>query len=69
MPCEGEIRDRSTEGQHYRMASLNLLAAIVIYWNTVRLGEAVAQAKARRLARCPRSPVAHLAPRMGSSPE
>ncbi len=26
--------DRSSEGQHYRMAGLNLLAAIVIYWNT-----------------------------------
>ena len=35
------------EGQHYRMAGLNLLAAIVIYWNTARLGEAVRQ---RRLA-------------------
>ena len=31
---QGEIRDRSSEGQHYRMAGLNLLAAIVIYWNT-----------------------------------
>ena len=29
----GEIRDRSSEGQQYRMAELNLLAAIVIYWN------------------------------------
>ncbi len=28
--CQGEIRDRSSEGQHYRMAGLNLLAAIVI---------------------------------------
>lgn len=40
---QGEIRDRSMEGQHYRMAGLNLLAAIVIYWNTARLGEAVAR--------------------------
>lgn len=40
---QGEIRDRTTEGQHYRMAALNLLAAIVIYWNTARLGEAVVQ--------------------------
>ncbi|CTQ34867.1 Tn3 family transposase [Jannaschia rubra] len=38
---QGEIRDRTAEGQHYRMAALNLLAAIVIYWNTARLGEAV----------------------------
>ena len=41
----GEIRDRSSEGQHYRMAGLNLLAAIVIYWNTAHLGEAVRQRK------------------------
>ncbi len=40
---QGEIRDRTAEGQHYRMAALNLLAAIVIYWNTARLGEAVAE--------------------------
>ncbi|MGJ8624137.1 MAG: Tn3 family transposase [Yoonia sp.] len=40
---QGEIRDRTIEGQHYRMAALNLLATIVIYWNTARLGEAVVQ--------------------------
>ena len=40
---QGEIRDRSSEGQHCRMAGLNLLAAIVIYWNTAHLGEAVGQ--------------------------
>ena len=32
---------RAAEGQHYRIAGLNLLAAIVIYWNTVKLSEAV----------------------------
>ena len=37
--------DRSSEGQHYPMAELNLLAAIVIYWNTAYLGEAVRQRK------------------------
>ena len=42
---QGEIRDRSSEGQRYRMAGLNLLAAIVIYWNTAHLGEAVRQRK------------------------
>ncbi|NEX48473.1 transposase [Rhodobacter sp. ETT8] len=26
---QGEIRDRTVEGQHYRMAGLNLLAAIM----------------------------------------
>ena len=40
-----EIRDRSSEGQHYRMAGLNLLAAIVIYWNTAHLYETVGQRK------------------------
>ncbi len=29
---QGEIRDRTAEAQHYRMAGLNLLAAIIIYW-------------------------------------
>ncbi|MEN5315381.1 Tn3 family transposase [Pseudomonas koreensis] len=38
---QGEIRDRTTEGQHYRIAGLNLLTAIIIYWNTVHLGRAV----------------------------
>ena len=41
----GEIRDRTPEGQHYRMAGLNLLAAIIIYWNTKHLGQAVAARK------------------------
>ena len=35
--------DRSSEDRHYRMAVLNLPAAIVIYRNTVHLGEAVRQ--------------------------
>ena len=35
--------DRSSEGQLYRMAGLNLLAAIVIYWNTAHLSEVVRQ--------------------------
>ncbi|MFK8050291.1 MAG: Tn3 family transposase [Halioglobus sp.] len=46
---QGEIRDRTSEGQHYRMAGLNLLAAIVIYWNTLHLGHAVAQRQERGL--------------------
>ncbi len=58
---QGEIRDRTSEGQHYRMAGLNLLTAIVIYWNTVRLGEAVRQ---RRRAGLPVEPelLAHISP-------
>ena len=31
---QGEIHDRPNEGQHYRMAGLSLLAAIVTSWNT-----------------------------------
>jgi len=34
----GEIRDRSSENQHLRMKHLNLLSAIIIYWNTKHLG-------------------------------
>ena len=58
---QGEIRDRSSEGQHYRMAGLNLLAAIVIYWNTAHLGEAVRQ---RRLTGLTVEPelLAHISP-------
>src|SRR3546814_13913180 len=37
----GEIRDRSGEGHHYRIAGMNLLAAIIIFWNTMKLGEVV----------------------------
>ena len=42
---QGEISDRTVEGQHFRMAGLNLLAAIIIYWNTKHLGQAVAARK------------------------
>ena len=58
---QGEIRDRSSEGQHYRMAGQNLLAAVVIYWNTVRLSEAVRQ---RKRAGLPVEPelLAHISP-------
>ncbi|MGE6823895.1 Tn3 family transposase, partial [Pseudomonas soli] len=33
------------EGQHYRIAGMNLLAAIIIFWNTMKLGEVVANQK------------------------
>jgi TnpA family transposase len=58
---QGEIRDRTTEGQHYRMAGLNLLAAIVIYWNTARLGEAVHQREKAGLS-VPPELLAHTSP-------
>jgi TnpA family transposase len=38
---QGEIRDRITEGQHYRIAGLNLLSAIIIYCNCKQFGIAV----------------------------
>ena len=44
---QGEIRDRTTEGRHFRMAALNLLAAIVIYWNTARLARPSLNASAQ----------------------
>ena len=58
---QGEIRDRSAEGQHFRMAGLNLLAAIIIYWNTKHLGQAVTN---RRRAGLDCSPglLAHISP-------
>ncbi len=40
---QGEIRDRSSQAQEYRIAGLNLLAAIIIYWNTKHLGKIIAK--------------------------
>jgi hypothetical protein len=58
---QGEIRDRTVEGQHYRMAGLNLLTAIIIYWNTKYLGQAVAARKRAGLD-CPQELLAHISP-------
>jgi len=58
---QGEIRDRTTEGQHYRMAGLNLLAAIIIYWNTVHLGKSVIKRKIAGLDCSPKL-LAHTSP-------
>jgi len=58
---QGEIRDRSSEGQHFRMAGLNLLAAIVIYWNTKHLGQAVASRRRESLDVSPNL-LAHISP-------
>lgn len=58
---QGEIRDRTTEGQHFRMAGLNLLAAIIIYWNTKHLGHAVAGRRRERLD-CSPGLLAHISP-------
>ncbi|PWL33544.1 Tn3 family transposase [Marivita sp. XM-24bin2] len=58
---QGEIRDRTSEGQHFRMAGLNLLAAIVIYWNTKHLGVAVANRRREGLD-CSPHLMAHISP-------
>ncbi len=58
---QGEIRDRTSEGQHVRMAGLNLLAAIVIYWNTKHLGQAVANRR-REGMDCSANLLAHISP-------
>lgn len=58
---QGEIRDRTTEAQHYRMAGLNLLAAIIIYWNTDQLGKAVQQRKTAGLD-CSPELLSHISP-------
>lgn len=58
---QGEIRDRTSEGQHYRMAGLNLLAAIIIYWNTLHLGKAVATRQKAGLDTPPEL-LAHISP-------
>ena len=58
--------DLSSEGKHYRMAGLNLLAAIVIYWNGANLDEAVRQRKHAGADR--RAPIlAHISPLDGST--
>lgn len=43
----GEIRDRTFENQKYRASGLNLAVAAVILWNTVYLGRAVNELRAR----------------------
>ncbi|UES42126.1 Tn3 family transposase [Roseibium aggregatum] len=58
---QGEIRDRTTEGQHYRIAGLNLLTAIIVYWNTVHLGHAVAERRNEGLDVTPEL-LAHISP-------
>lgn len=58
---QGEIRDRTAEGQHYRIAGLNLLTAIIVYWNTVHLGHAVAERRNEGLDVSPEL-LAHISP-------
>ena len=55
--CETEPR----EGQHYRVAGLNLLTAIIIYCNTLKLGAAVFASKNAGLE-IPAEFLAHISP-------
>ena len=54
-------RGRTEEGQHYRVAGLNLLTAIIIYWNTLKLGAAVFASKNDGLE-IPAEFLAHISP-------
>ena len=58
---QGEIRDRTIEGQHFRIAGLNLLATIIIYWNTDHLGRAAVQRKRTGFS-TPEELLAHISP-------
>ena len=42
---QGRTCNKTTERQHYRMAGLNLLTAIIIYWNTKQLGHSASVRK------------------------
>jgi TnpA family transposase len=57
----GEITDRTSENQHLRMMHLNLLAAIVIYWNTKHLGRIIHNMKQQGIY-VPPEKLAHLSP-------
>lgn len=57
----GEIADRTSENQHIRMMNLNLLAAIIIYWNTKHLGHIIHNIKQQKI-NVPQEKIAHLSP-------
>ena len=57
----GEITDRTSENQHLRMMHLNLLAAIIIYWNTKHLGRIVTHMETQGTC-IPPEKLTHLSP-------
>ncbi|WP_010303452.1 Tn3 family transposase [Candidatus Odyssella thessalonicensis] len=57
----GEITDRTSENQHLRMMHLNLLTAIIIYWNTKHLGRIIHDMKQQGI-HVPPEKLAHLSP-------
>lgn len=57
----GEITDRTSENQHLRMMHLNLLTAIIIYWNTKHLGRIVSDMQ-KKGNHIPPEKLSHLSP-------
>lgn len=57
----GEITDHTSENQHLRMMHLNLLTAIIIYWNTKHLGRIVSDMQKKGVYVSPEK-LAHLSP-------
>lgn len=57
----GEIKDHTSENQHLRMMHLNLLTAIIVYWNTKHLGRIVHDMNQQGI-HIPSEKLAHLSP-------
>lgn len=57
----GEITDRTSENQHLRMMTLNLLSAMIIYWNTKHLGRIIQERKQQGI-NLSSDQLAHLSP-------
>lgn len=57
----GKITNRTSENQHLRMMHLNLLTAIIIYWNTKRLAKIVDDISKKGIYISPEK-LAHLSP-------
>ncbi len=64
---QGEIRDRTSEAQHFRIAGLNLLTAIIFYWNSDQIGHG-SEAKTCKPRHTGGVAQARLAARLGAHP-
>ena len=58
---QGEFRDRTSEVEHFWVAGLNLLTAIITYWNTDQLGRSVRKRK-RASLEIPEYLLRHISP-------
>jgi TnpA family transposase len=58
---EGEFRDRTLDNQSFRASGLSLLVAIMVYWNTIYLTEAVRHARSLNVS-VPDEFLSHVAP-------